>query len=43
MKLHVGVDVNSGAVHSVVATAANRSDIEQLPKLLGDFQKPSAK
>ncbi|MFC3626284.1 IS5 family transposase [Vogesella amnigena] len=34
MKLHVGVDVNSGAVHSVVATAANRSDIEQLPKLL---------
>lgn len=34
MKVHVGADVNSGAVHSVVVTAANQSDIEQLPKLL---------
>ncbi|MCD2451133.1 IS5 family transposase [Methylicorpusculum oleiharenae] len=34
MKIHVGADVNSGAVHSVTVTAANTADIEELPKLL---------
>lgn len=34
MKVHVGADVNSGAVHSVTVTPANRADIEELPRLL---------
>lgn len=34
MKIHVGADVNSGAVHSVTVTAANTADIVELPKLL---------
>jgi IS5 family transposase len=34
MKLHVGADVNSGAVHSVTVTPANTADIEELPNLL---------
>lgn len=34
MKVHVGADVNSGVVHSVTVTAANRPDIAELPKLL---------
>lgn len=34
MKVHVGTDVNSGVVHRVTVTAANRSDIAELPKLL---------
>ncbi|TLS71235.1 IS5 family transposase, partial [Mariprofundus erugo] len=34
MKVHVGADVNSGAVHSVTVTPANRADIDELPKLL---------
>ncbi len=34
MKIHIGADVNSGAVHSVSVTAANRADISELPKLL---------
>jgi IS5 family transposase len=34
MKLHVGVDVKSGAVHRVTVTAANSADSEELPNLL---------
>lgn len=33
MKIHVGADVNSGAVHTVEVTAANEADINLLPKL----------
>jgi IS5 family transposase len=36
MKIHVGADVNSGAVHSVTVTAANTAAIVELPKLLGE-------
>jgi transposase, IS5 family len=34
MKIHVGADVDSGAVHSVTVTAANQADIAELPNLL---------
>lgn len=34
MKIHVGADVDSGAVHTVEVTAANEADINLLPKLL---------
>ena len=34
MKVHVGADVDSGAVHSVAVTAANEADIDVLPQLL---------
>ena len=34
MKAHIGVDVDSGLVHSVVGTAANVADITQVDKLL---------
>jgi len=34
MKIHVGADVDSGAVHSVTTTAANVADITELPKLI---------
>ena len=34
MKLHIGADVDSGAVHSVTTTAANVADITELPNLL---------
>jgi IS5 family transposase len=34
MKAHIGVDKDSGLVHSVVSTAANVSDISQTPALL---------
>lgn len=34
MKIHVGADVKSGAVHSVAVTAANTADIAELPKRL---------
>jgi len=34
MKIHIGADVNSGAVHTVTTTAANVADITELPKLL---------
>ena len=33
MKLPAGADVNSGVVHSACATAANRPDIAELPKV----------
>ncbi len=39
MKVHVGADVNSGAVHSVTTTAANVADITELPNLLRDGDK----
>ena len=34
MKAHVGVDMNSGLVHTVTATAANVADIAEAAKLL---------
>jgi IS5 family transposase len=34
MKIHVGADVNSGAVHSIAVIAANTADIQNLPKPL---------
>jgi transposase, IS5 family len=34
MKIHIGADVDNGAVHSVRVTAANRADISELPHLL---------
>jgi transposase, IS5 family len=34
MKIHVGADVNSGLAHTVSVTAANTSDVSQLPMLL---------
>lgn len=34
MKIHVGADVNSGLVHTASVTAANESDVGQLPHLL---------
>lgn len=34
MKIHVGADVDSGAVHTVKVTAANEADISALPELL---------
>jgi len=36
MKIHVGADVDSGAVHTVTTTSANVADIDELPKLLRD-------
>jgi IS5 family transposase len=34
MKIHVGADVDSGLTHTLSVTAANASDISQLPDLL---------
>ena len=34
MKAHIGVDADSGLVHTVTTTAANESDVEQLADLL---------
>ena len=34
MKAHIGVDVASGVVHTVVGTAANEADINQMAALL---------
>ena len=34
MKVHVGADVDCGAVHAVEITAANEADINVFPKLL---------
>jgi len=34
MKAHIGVDVDSGLVHTVTTTAANEADIEQAEGLL---------
>ncbi len=43
MKAHIGVDAESGLVHSVVGTAANVADISQVDKLLhGEENKVGA-
>jgi transposase, IS5 family len=34
MKAHIGVDVASGVVHTIVGTAANEADINQMAALL---------
>jgi IS5 family transposase len=34
MKAHIGVDANSGLVHTVTTTAANEADVEQVADLL---------
>lgn len=34
MKAHIGVDVNTGLVHTVTATAANVADVAEVPHLL---------
>ena len=34
MKAHIGVDVASGVVHTVIGTAANEADINQMAALL---------
>lgn len=34
MKIHIGADVNSGAVHTVTTMTATVADITELPKLL---------
>ncbi len=34
MKAHIGVDAESGLVHTVTTTAANESDVEQVADLL---------
>jgi hypothetical protein len=34
MKVHIGADVDSGAVHGVAVTGANEADINVLPRLL---------
>jgi len=39
MKIHIGADVNSGAVHTVTTTAANVADINELPTLLRETDR----
>ncbi len=39
MKVHIGTDINSNVVHSATVTAANESDIGQLPQLLREDDK----
>ena len=39
MKAHVGVDVDSGLVHTVVTTAANEADVEVVNELLTGKEK----
>lgn len=34
MKAHIGVDAQSGLVHTVIGTAANVNDVTQAAKLL---------
>lgn len=34
MKIHIGTDVNSNAIHSATVTSANEADINELPNLL---------
>jgi IS5 family transposase len=34
MKAHIGVDVNTGLVHTVTSTAANVADVAEVPNLL---------
>ncbi|MGE9527404.1 transposase, partial [Escherichia coli] len=43
MKAHIGVDAQSGLTHSLVTTAANEHDLNQVGKLLhGDEEFISA-
>lgn len=39
MKIHIGTDVNSNAIHSATVTAANVADIDELPNLLREEDK----
>jgi IS5 family transposase len=39
MKSHIGIDAESGLVHSLVGTTAKVSDIEIMPKLLHGKEK----
>ncbi|MBS0427876.1 MAG: IS5 family transposase [Proteobacteria bacterium] len=39
MKAHIGVDADSGLVHTVTTTAANESDVEQVADLLHGKEK----
>src|SRR5262245_11824145 len=39
MKAHIGADVDSGLVHTVVTTAANESDVAQIDQLLHGKEK----
>ena len=39
MKAHIGVDVDSGLVHTVTTTAANEADVEQVADLLHGKEK----
>ena len=39
MKVHIGTDVNSNAIHSATVTAANVADITELPSLLREEDK----
>ncbi|ULT73793.1 IS5 family transposase [Pseudomonas sp. BC42] len=39
MKAHIGVDAESGLVHSVVGTAANAADVTQVDRLLHGKEK----
>jgi IS5 family transposase len=39
MKAHIGVDADSGLVHTVITTAANEADVEQVADLL-DGKEP---
>jgi len=39
MKIHIGTDVNSNAIHSATVTSANKADIDELPNLLREDDK----
>ena len=39
MKTHIGVDADSGLVHTVTTTAANEADVEQVADLLHGKEK----
>lgn len=39
MKAHIGVDADSGLVHTVTTTAANEADVEQVADLLHGKEK----
>jgi len=39
MKAHIGVDLNSGLVHTVVGTAANEHDVTQVENILHGHEK----
>jgi len=39
MKIHIGTDANSNAIHSASVTAANKADIDELPNLVREDDK----